>query len=59
MYKVISITRWGEAVNLDNLDIIHVNENSVLAKPKGYGNCFMKCYSKADCYIVVTEKVEA
>lgn len=58
MYKVISITRWGEAVNLDNLDIIHVNENSVFTKPKGYGNCFMKCYSKADCYTVVTEKVE-
>jgi hypothetical protein len=59
MYKVISITRWGESVDLDKLDIIHVSENSVLAKPKGYGNCFMKCYSKADCYTVVTEKVEA
>lgn len=59
MYKVISITKWGEAVDLDNLDIIHVNENSVIAKPKGCGNCFMKCYSKADCYTVVTEKVEA
>ena len=59
MYKVISIVRWGEPVNIDGLDIIHVSEDSVLAKPKGYGNCFMKCYSKADCYIVVTEKVEA
>lgn len=59
MYKVISITRWGEAVNLDKLDIIHVSEDSGLAKPKGYGNCFMKCYSKADCYTIVTEKVEA
>ena len=59
MYKVISITKMGEAVNLDNLDIIHVSENAVLAKPKGYGNCFMQCYSKADCYTVITEKVEA
>lgn len=59
MYKVISITRWGESVNLDSLDIIHVGKDSVLAKPKGYGNCFMKCYSEADCYTVVTEKVEA
>ena len=59
VYKVISITRWSEPVNLNNLDIIHVDKDSVLAKPKGYGNCFMKCYSKADCYTVITEKVEA
>lgn len=59
MYKVISITRWGEPVNLNNLDIINADKDSVLAKPKGYGNCFMKCYSKADGYTVVIEKVEA
>lgn len=59
MYKVISITRLGEPVNLDNLEIIHTDKDSVLVKPKGYGNCFMKCYSKADGYTVITEKVEA
>lgn len=59
MYKVVSITRWGEAVNLDNLDIMYAGKDHCLAKPKGYGDCFMKCYSKADCYTVVTEKVEA
>lgn len=59
MYKVISITRWGEAVNLDNLNISFVGKDYILATPKGYGNCFIKCYSKADGYTVITEKVEA
>lgn len=57
MYKVISITRRGEAVNLDNLDINFVGKDYVLATPKGYGRCFMKCYSKADCYTVITKKI--
>lgn len=59
MYKVISITRWGEALNLDNFDIMYVGKDYCLAKPKGYGNCFMRRYDKTNCYTVVTEKVEA
>ena len=55
MYKIISITRWGEPVNLDNLEIIWTGKNSVLARIKNSG--FTKMYSKADCYNVVTEKV--
>ena len=55
MYKVISITHWGESVNLDNLEIIWVCKDSVLARIKNTG--FTKTYSKADCYNVVTEKV--
>lgn len=55
MYKIISITRWGESVNLDSLEIIWVGKDSVLARIKNSG--FMKMYSKADCYNVVTEKV--
>lgn len=55
MYKIVSITRWGEPVNLDNLEIIWTGKDSVLARIKNSG--FMKMYSKADCYIVVTEKV--
>jgi hypothetical protein len=57
MRKVVSITRWGEAVNLDNLDIIHIGKDYVMAKPKGYGDCFMKNYSSADCYTVIIEEV--
>ena len=55
MYKVISITRWGEPVNLDNLEIIWASKDSVSARIKNTG--FTKTYSKADCYNVVTEKV--
>ena len=55
MYKVISITRWGEPINLDNLEIIWTGKNSVLARIKNSG--FTKMYSKADCYNVITEKV--
>ena len=55
MYKVISITRWGESVNLDNLEIIWAGKDSVLVRIKNTG--FTTIYSKADCYNVVTEKV--
>lgn len=55
MYKVISITRRGESVNLDSLEIIWTGKDSVLARIKNSG--FMKMYSKADCYNVLTEKV--
>jgi hypothetical protein len=55
MYKIISITRWGESVNLDNLEIIWVDRDSVFARIKNTG--FTRTYSKADCYNVVTEKV--
>ena len=54
MYKIISITRWGEPVNLGSLEIIWAGKDSVLAKIKNSG--FMKMYSEADCYTVVTEK---
>ena len=54
MYKIISITRWGESVNLDSLEIIWAGKDSVLARIKNSG--FTKMYSKADCYKVVTEK---
>lgn len=54
MYKIISITRWGESINLDNLEIIWANKDSVLARIKNSG--FTKMYSKADCYNVITEK---
>ena len=55
MYRIVSITRWGESVNLDSLEIIWTGKDSVLARIKNSG--FMKMYSKADCYEVVTEKV--
>ena len=55
MYKIISITRWGEPVNLDSLEIIWAGKDSVLVRIKNSG--FTKMYSKADCYTVVTEKV--
>ena len=56
MYKIISITRWGEPVNLDSLEIIWVGKDSVLARIKNSG--LTKMYSKADCYSVVTEKAD-
>lgn len=56
MYKVISITRWGESVNLDNLEIIWAGKDSVFARIKN--SRFTKMYSKADCYNVVTEKAD-
>ena len=55
MYKIISITRWSESVNLDSLEIIWAGKDSVLARVKNSG--FTKMYSKADCYKVVPEKV--
>ena len=56
MYKIISITRWSEPVNLDNLEIIWAGKDSVLARIKNSG--FTKMYSKANCYNVVTEKAD-
>ena len=56
MYKIISITRWGEPVNLDSLEIIWAGKDSALARIKNSG--FTKMYSKADCYNVVTEKAD-
>ncbi len=57
-YKLISITDlWGEKLNLDHYDILWVDEDSAILKLKGYGNCFTKRYSAADCYTVITEKV--
>ena len=57
MYKVISITPLFEKpLPLDKLDIMWVGEGQVLAKWKGSG--FLRMYSSADCYTVITEKVE-
>ena len=58
MYKVISITQFGEAVNLDRYTINFVGKDFVLATPKGFGPCFMTRFDSSNCYNVITEKVE-
>jgi hypothetical protein len=55
MYKIISITRWGEPINLNNYDVFFIGEDYVLAYHKN--TRFMTCFSAANCYTVITEKV--
>lgn len=55
MYKLISVTRWGEPVNMDNYTIRFVGKDYIIVQFKGYG--FTACLSAANCYTVITEKV--
>ena len=57
MYKLISVTRWGIAVNLDHYTINFVGKDFIVATPQGFGSCFMTRFDSSNCYNVVTEKV--
>lgn len=55
MYRVISITRWGETIDLSKYNINFVGKDFVFATPKGCG--FMTRFDKSNCYTVITEKI--
>lgn len=55
MYKIISITRWGETIDLSYYDVFFIGKDYVLAYCKN--STFMVCFSSADCYTVITEKI--
>ena len=57
IYKVISITQFGKAVNLDRYTINFVGKDFILATPKGSGSCFVTRFDSSNCYNVITEKV--
>lgn len=55
-YELVSISQYGEPINLDIYDFWFITKDAAYAYLKG--TRFMACFSKADCYEVVTKKVE-
>lgn len=56
MYKVISITdMFNKEINISNIEFTFVGKDYAIGHYKGFG--FLKNYSKANCYTVITEKI--
>ena len=56
MYKVIAIRNmFNEEIDISNIEFTFVGEDYAIGHYKGSG--FLKNYSKANCYTVITEKV--
>lgn len=56
MRKVVKVTdMWGKVLPLDKMNILFVGKDYMTASFKGYG--FIKTYSQADGYTVITEEV--